>query len=223
MGTCVSLPLLAIAVALLAACGGGSGPSVVDAAAPVHIGALASTSTPGGYASTVLGLGGTDGIGRFNKPGQVAGTATLAGNVHFHAFFFDGTTLIVPGSAGRITLPPEAVHENPCASFWSSVSYPTTCPRSLSAAVVESRPSADAWSWMRISGDEVRLAGIGSLNGVAGYSFVLTAVDGALSGAGTSDDRFRLRISHATTAGEIVDYDNGLETLGGGNIVIHRS
>jgi probable HAF family extracellular repeat protein len=604
MGTCISFPSLAIGVALLAACGGGGDPSIVEATAPVHISALASKSTPGGYASTVLGLGGTDGVGRFNKPGEVAGTATLAGNVHFHAFFFDGTTLIDLGagegrdsttaalndrgqvvgyetldqklaqgfswtpSDGKVILPvlpgtidaiptdvnnagevvgidfmgttgrrsfywtestfrdigtlggpvadaiaindagqvvgtsflstplppppfppPEPTYHgfmwsvsggmvdlgtlggrNSMATYtnasgqvvgtawttnfgvfsqafswtstggmtaigafgggystplqltergqvvgyssftpnlaeqhafswtpadglvdlgtlsgghislaiaanasgliignsdtgiqsvygsWHAVVWPPSGgivdlgtfggPTSMAtsandagevvgtadvapseahafvwtersglvdlndvtpdkppgtvlrealeihesgAIIVRSstgpmllRPTtvgfvtgggwidsppgadfgqpgvsgrahwgfearipdgatkpegqlrfdlratglsfrADAWSWMRISGDEVRLAGTGSLNGVGGYSFVLTAVDGALSGAGKSDDRFRLRISHATTTGEVVDYDNGLETLGGGNIVIHRS
>jgi probable HAF family extracellular repeat protein len=83
--------------------------------------------------------------------------------------------------------------------------------------------SSDAYAWLRIAGGEARLAGTGSLNGTTGYRFMLRVVDGAMTGQGKRDDRLRLTISHATPSGDVVDYDNGLGTIGGGNIVIHLS
>jgi probable HAF family extracellular repeat protein len=81
--------------------------------------------------------------------------------------------------------------------------------------------SSDACEWLRIFGGEARLGGTGALNGVGGYHYVLTAVDGAQSGAEKRDDRFALRISHDTATGEVVDYDSGPVPIGGGNVVIH--
>ncbi|MFP5367812.1 MAG: hypothetical protein ACLGIS_13390, partial [Actinomycetes bacterium] len=67
--------------------------------------------------------------------------------------------------------------------------------------------------------------GNGTVNGVAGYKFLLTATDGAVNGGGGTD-KFRIKI---TKDGTVV-YDNLLgaaddatnaQVLTGGSIVIH--
>jgi probable HAF family extracellular repeat protein len=91
------LPTLAAGMALLGACGGSGDASAPDSRARIegHARPPASVS----YTATVLSLGGTSGSGRFNQPGQVAGTSTLADGTHTRAFFFDGSTLVDLGAA----------------------------------------------------------------------------------------------------------------------------
>jgi hypothetical protein len=72
--------------------------------------------------------------------------------------------------------------------------------------------------------------GTGTVNGVSGYSFMVSAVDGQVTGGG-GVDKFRIKIWKTTDATEIV-YDNGLgadenaippTSLSGGSIVIHEA
>lgn len=81
------------------------------------------------------------------------------------------------------------------------------------------------YQWLVVGGAKAQFRGSGAVNGVGGYSFLLTAVDGALAGGGP--DRFRIKI---TGPGGLV-YDNmagsgddvePATALGGGSIVIHR-
>jgi hypothetical protein len=79
------------------------------------------------------------------------------------------------------------------------------------------------------SGPMAQYRGTGTVNGVGGYSFVLTARDGqAARGGGT--DGFRMKIWNTTTG--VIVYDNvkaanddltsaNTQTLGGGSILIH--
>ena len=85
-----------------------------------------------------------------------------------------------------------------------------------------------------VLGARAQYKGIGTFNGVAGYRFLLTAVDGQVSGGG-GVDRFRIKIWHQDpdTQADVVDYDNQLDAstegtlqegtaIGGGSIVIHK-
>jgi hypothetical protein len=78
-----------------------------------------------------------------------------------------------------------------------------------------------------ISGRKATYRGDGSINGVSGFRFTITAIDGNWNG-GTSPDQFRIKIWGGTG----VIYDNGLgaddnsdasTVLGGGSIVIHEA
>ena len=74
-------------------------------------------------------------------------------------------------------------------------------------------------NWLVVSGDQAQLAGSGTLNGMSGYSFLLTVQDAALSGGSLPRDTFGLTITGPdnfsySTAG-------GLLPIGGGNIQIH--
>lgn len=83
------------------------------------------------------------------------------------------------------------------------------------------------YEWLVVSGDRAQYKGDGTLNGVTGYGFLLTAIDGSLTGGG-GPDKFRIKIVHK--ASSTVVYDNQVgalddspaaTALGAGSIVIH--
>ncbi|MBI3328391.1 MAG: hypothetical protein HYZ81_17025 [Nitrospinae bacterium] len=70
--------------------------------------------------------------------------------------------------------------------------------------------------------------GVGTINGFGPYGFMLTAIDGQISGGGGTD-KFRIKIWDKAR-GDIIVYDNQLgdsdtaepiTVIGGGSIVIH--
>jgi hypothetical protein len=85
---------------------------------------------------------------------------------------------------------------------------------------------SDAYEWLVISGPKAQYKGTGTLNGVSGYGFLLTAWDGQVSGGG-GQDKFRIKIWDSY--GNVV-YDNQMgysdtadptTVIQGGSIVIH--
>jgi probable HAF family extracellular repeat protein len=93
---------------------------------------------------------------------------------------------------------------------------------------------SDAYDWLVVGGARAQYKGVGTLNGVAGYKFMLTGVDGDLLGKSTPD-RFRIKIWHfdAGLNADVVDYDNQIDAgtaggnsegtaIRGGNIVIAK-
>src|SRR5439155_21178078 len=62
-----------------------------------------------------------------------------------------------------------------------------------------------AYDWLVVAGARAQFKGTGTVNGVGGYGFLLTAIDGNLPGGG-GVDRFRIKIWNKAT-GAIV-YDN---------------
>lgn len=85
-----------------------------------------------------------------------------------------------------------------------------------------------AYEWLVISGARARYKGSGTVNGVEGYGFLLTATDGDVFGGGGTD-RFRLKIWDRTTSAKISDNQLGDDdtaepntALGGGSITIPR-
>jgi len=94
---------------------------------------------------------------------------------------------------------------------------------------------SDTHDWLVVGGARAQFKGAGSLNDVAGYQFMLTAIDGDISGGGGTD-RFRIKISRydETLKQDVVVYDNQISSgtegtlsegtaLGAGNIVIHTA
>jgi VCBS repeat-containing protein len=80
-----------------------------------------------------------------------------------------------------------------------------------------------SYDWLVVAGDKAKFKGTGSVNGVGGYSFMLTAVDGKNG----DPDKFRIKIWNA----DGLVYDNQMgesddsyssTALGGGSIVIHK-
>jgi PKD repeat protein len=87
---------------------------------------------------------------------------------------------------------------------------------------------SDSYQWLVVAGARAQYKGTGTINGESGYSFMLTAIDGALPGGGGSD-RFRIKIWETATGTVVYDNQPGAPdggdpttTLGGGNIVIHK-
>ena len=93
---------------------------------------------------------------------------------------------------------------------------------------------SDTYQWLIIAGKRAAFKGTGTINGEGSYKFILTAIDGDLTG-GDGVDKFRLKIwvEDEGTGEEIIIYDNQLgaeddeelgETteIGGGSIVIHK-
>jgi hypothetical protein len=83
---------------------------------------------------------------------------------------------------------------------------------------------SDAYEWLVISGTKARYRGTGTVDGVSGYGFELTAHD-------NSPDRFRIKIWFGNQGNVIYDNEklspDGEATmpssvLGGGSIVIHK-
>jgi len=85
-----------------------------------------------------------------------------------------------------------------------------------------------SYEWLVIAGAKAKFKGSGTINGSGDYAFMLTAIDGQVSGGG-GVDKFRIKIWDKTT-GAVV-YDNqpleaddsdAATALGGGSITIHK-
>jgi hypothetical protein len=64
-----------------------------------------------------------------------------------------------------------------------------------------------SYRWLVVAGPKAQYKGVGSVNGVAGFGFLLTATDGQAKGGGGSD-RFRIKIWRLTD--EAIIYDNAV-------------
>jgi len=81
--------------------------------------------------------------------------------------------------------------------------------------------------WLVVSGSKVRFKGSGTINGGGDFAFLVSAVDGDVSG--NDPDTFRIKIWDASTGVVVYDSDMGrgdgapaTTVLGGGSIVIHN-
>ena len=83
--------------------------------------------------------------------------------------------------------------------------------------------------WLVVAGCKAPYKGTGTVNGVTGYGFLLTATDGRLCGGGP--DRLRMKVWRLSD--DVVVYDNKIgspddidaaapEIIAQGSIVIHK-
>lgn len=81
---------------------------------------------------------------------------------------------------------------------------------------------SDTYQWLVVAGDKAQYKGTGTVNGVSGYGFMLTATD-------SSPDRFRIKIWR--TADDTTVYDNQIGSgntadpttaIAGGSIQVHK-
>jgi PKD domain-containing protein/Big-like domain-containing protein len=86
-----------------------------------------------------------------------------------------------------------------------------------------------SYDWLVVGGAKAQYKGSGTINNAGDYSFILTSIDGEISGGG-GQDKFRMKITNKTGGGLV--YDNLLNApdsndpttvLDGGSIVIHTS
>lgn len=152
---------------------------------------------------------------------------------------YDPSAGFVTGS-GWLLSPPGAMPSNPSAvgradfDFVSKYKKGATVPSgdtSFIFATAQLQFASTSYDWLVVAGTKAQYKGAGTLNGVAGYKFMLTALDGAKKAAA---DRLRLRIWHydPTTQADVVDYDNQVDAslegtaqegtdIRGGNIMVH--
>jgi len=88
---------------------------------------------------------------------------------------------------------------------------------------------SESYQWLVVAGAKAQYKGTGTINGIAGYTFMLTATDSAINGGGAVDS-FRIKIWNTAT-GTIV-FDNRMggsddlsasptQPISSGSIVIH--
>ena len=86
-----------------------------------------------------------------------------------------------------------------------------------------------SYDWLVFTGAKFQFRGSGTINGSGNYGFLLTGIDGAVSGGGGTD-KFRMKIWDKNNNNAVV-YDNQMNALdsanpttvlGGGNLVIHH-
>jgi PKD domain-containing protein len=85
-----------------------------------------------------------------------------------------------------------------------------------------------SYEWLVVSGARAQYKGAGTINGMAGYGFILTAIDGQVSGGGGAD-KFRIKIWETATGTVVYDNqmaaDDGADpttVIGGGSIAIQN-
>jgi hypothetical protein len=178
----------------------------------------------------------------FTEPGvhEICADGTdVGGNIGANECIFlvvyDPSSGFVTGG-GWINSPEGAYTPNPTLigkanfSFVSKYKKGTNIPTGLSPfefKVADLNFYSDNYQWLVISGAKAQFKGVGTINGGGYYDFLLTAIDGQISGGGT--DKFRIKIWDEATG--IVTYDNkaGASDYGedateltGGSIVIHK-
>ena len=87
-----------------------------------------------------------------------------------------------------------------------------------------------SYQWLVIAGARAQYKGMGTINGSGNYGFLLTAIDGPITG-GSGNDKFRIKIWDKNNGDAIVynnqmganDSDDPTTALGGGSIVISKT
>jgi len=85
-----------------------------------------------------------------------------------------------------------------------------------------------SYDWLVIAGARAQYKGSGTINGAGDYGFMLTAIDGKVSGGGDVD-RFRIKVWDKATGDIVYDNQQGesdtaspTTAISGGSIVIHK-
>ena len=149
---------------------------------------------------------------------------------------YDGTAGFVTGG-GWITSPTGAYALGPSLTGRATFGFVSRYARGAATPDGNTEFRFDAgnlhfrstsYDWLVVAGARAQFKGSGTINDEGDYAFLLTAVDGQVSGGGGTD-RFRIKI-WVRASGQIV-YDNQAgssdsalpsTTIGGGSIVIHN-
>jgi hypothetical protein len=95
--------------------------------------------------------------------------------------------------------------------------------------VADLKFNSDVYQWLVVAGPKAQFKGIGTINGVGNFGFIVTALDEDLTPS-TDVDLFRIKIWDKEN-GDIVVYDNQIGDaddadlttgIGGGNIKVHK-
>jgi hypothetical protein len=161
-----------------------------------------------------------------------AGVANTIGGTAATIVVFDATAGFV-GGVGWFNSPAGALSSSPTwtgraqFAFLSGYRPGTTTPFGAGGFLLKAGASTfktTAYDWVVVSGYKAQYRGTGTVNGVAGYRFLVTVIDGKQAGGGGVD---RIRLKVWSDAGVWYDNQAGagddanpLTALGGGNIVI---
>jgi Tol biopolymer transport system component len=170
--------------------------------------------------------------------GELSGSRSSAADAPAYIVVYDPSTGFVTGG-GWITSPSGACEfTSACADATGKANFGFVARYKKGATV----PSGDTefqfsagnlkfqstrYEWLVVAGSRAKYKGDGQINGAGSYKFLLTAIDGNLTGGGV--DQFRIKITDQSTG--LVVYDNkrgepedsdAATSLGGGSIVIHK-
>jgi len=156
---------------------------------------------------------------------------------------YDPSNGFVTGG-GWINSPPGAYVPNPALSGRANFGFTSQYKKGANVPTGETEFQfqvgnlnfhSTAYEWLVVSGARAQYKGTGTVNNAGNYGFILTAIDGAVTGGGGTD-KFRIKIWDNNNGGVIV-YDNQLPSgtctdasdtstpctaLSGGSIVIHK-
>jgi hypothetical protein len=162
-----------------------------------------------------------------------AGSASTVDGLDAMVVVYDPSAGFVTGG-GWINSPAGAYAANPALTgranfgFVSKYGHGATTPTGQTEFQFELGNlnfHSTSYDWLVVAGARAQFKGNGAINGAGDYTFLITAIDGALPGGG-GVDKFRIKISGS---GGVV-YDNQMgaaddsaaaTALGGGNIIIH--
>jgi hypothetical protein len=154
------------------------------------------------------------------------------------AVFYDPNAGFVTGG-GWIMSPPGAYSANPALTGKANFGFVSKYQKGAKVPTGQTEFQfhagnlnfhSEVYEWLVVAGARAQYKGTGTLNGATGYGFMLTAIDGQISGGGGTD-KFRIKIWNS--AGVIVydnktgasdDFDAALtntQDIAGGSIVIH--
>ena len=118
---------------------------------------------------------------------------------------------------GTIDSPAGAYILNPSAAGRAIFGFQSTYQRGATAPqgstefrfqAANFRFSSTAYEWLVVSGARAQFKGVGTVNGLGNYGFMVTAVDGDLAGGG-GFDKLRIKIWDKSN-GDAIVYDNQL-------------
>jgi YVTN family beta-propeller protein len=165
-----------------------------------------------------------------------SGEAATVGGLDAIVVIYDPDAGFVTGG-GWFNSPLGAYSVNPLLTGKANFGFVSKYKKGASAPTGETEFSfkvgnfnfhSTSYQWLVIAGARAQYKGVGTINGAGNYGFILTAIDGQISGGG-GVDKFRIKIWDLGT-GSIV-YDNQVgeadsaplsTSLGGGSIVIHK-
>jgi hypothetical protein len=204
--------------------GDGSGPTVA---------AVDGSNTSGTASGSHLYAGPGIHIVTVEVEDKDGGTATAK---YEYAVIYDPDAGFGTGG-GWIDSPPGAYAPDPArtgkASFEFAAKYQKEQPIPAGSTRVQFPDGgvdfiSTSYEWLVIDGAKAQLEGAGSVNGVPGYGFWLSAIDGERKGP-DFPDTFRVRIWRLDSGAVLYDNQQGdantaapTTALGGGSIVIHR-
>jgi len=193
----------------------------------------ATTNTSGTATYTVSGLA----LNLYKVEAKVGGTSCNIESVAYLPVYDPNGSFVTGG--GWITSPAGALVESPLLTGKANFGFVAKYKKGnnqvdgntefqFQAGSLNFKSTMHESGSLIISGGKATYRGVGTINGVAGYKFVITGIDGHWSN-GTGPDKFRIKIMNATTNAVIYDNQSGSDensadatTLGGGSIVIHE-